>query len=104
MYSRYFILRIYAILTGESVSVISSVVRIILMPLSWVYGLIVVARNYLYDREILASLDLACGIISVGNIVTGGTGKTPIVIWLAKHFWNSGYRVAIILRGYKRQA
>ena len=97
-------LRIYAILTGQSAGVISSVFRIILMPLSWVYGLAMMARNYFYDRKILTSLNLDCGVISVGNIVAGGTGKTPIVIWLAKHFRNSGYRVAIILRGYKRKA
>ena len=97
-------LRIYAILTGQSAGVISSVFRIILMPLSWVYGLAMMVRNYFYDRKILTSLNLDCGVISVGNIVAGGTGKTPIVIWLAKHFRNSGYRVAIILRGYKRKA
>ena len=97
-------LEIYTILTGQSAGLISSVFRIPLIPLSWVYGLVVMARNYFYDRKILKSLNLDCGVISVGNIVAGGTGKTPIVIWLAKHFRNSGYRVAIILRGYKRKA
>ena len=52
-------LRIYAILTGQSAGVISSVFRIILMPLSWVYGLAMMARNYFYDRKILTSLNLA---------------------------------------------
>ena len=73
-------LRIYAILTGQSAGVISSVFRIILMPLSWVYGLAMMARNYSDDLKILASLNLDCCVISVGNKVAGGTGKAPIVI------------------------
>ena len=104
MYSRDLTLKIYAILTGRSTGIIPSVLQMALMPLSWIYGLTVMARNYFYDRGILTSRNLDCGVISVGNIVAGGTGKTPIVIWLAKHFRNSGYRVAIILRGYKREA
>jgi tetraacyldisaccharide-1-P 4'-kinase len=46
---------------------------------------------------------LPCRVISVGNIVVGGTGKTPTVIVIAKHLQREGMRVAILLRGYKRR-
>ncbi len=45
---------------------------------------------------------LACPVVSVGNITTGGTGKTPIVIFLARHFSAKGKRVAVLSRGYGR--
>ncbi len=45
---------------------------------------------------------LTCPVISVGNITTGGTGKTPVVIALAKHFTAQGKRVAVLSRGYGR--
>ena len=47
---------------------------------------------------------LPCPVISVGNIVAGGTGKTPTAIWIASHLQAEGYRVAILLRGYHRQS
>ncbi len=47
---------------------------------------------------------LACPVISVGNLTTGGTGKTPLVIALTKHFCGEGKRVAILSRGYRRKA
>ncbi|MGH7740092.1 MAG: tetraacyldisaccharide 4'-kinase, partial [bacterium] len=47
---------------------------------------------------------LACPVISVGNITTGGTGKTPVVIFLAQHFSAQGKRVAVLSRGYGRSA
>jgi tetraacyldisaccharide 4'-kinase len=46
---------------------------------------------------------LACTVVSVGNITTGGTGKTPVVISLAKHFAGQGKRVAVLSRGYGRK-
>ncbi len=60
-------------------------------------------RNWLYDREIgVRRLDVP--VLSVGNITTGGTGKTPMVITLAKMLIGWGWRVAIISRGYRRQS
>ena len=47
---------------------------------------------------------LPCPVISVGNIAVGGTGKTPAVIAIAGHLQKAGLRVAILLRGYKREA
>ncbi len=56
-----------------------------------------------YRSGILPRKRLACPVISVGNITTGGTGKTPVVIELAKHFTAEGRKVAILSRGYGRK-
>ena len=78
--------------------------RFLLIPLSWLYGASVWIRNRLYALGLFKVLTLPCRVISVGNIVVGGTGKTPAVIALAKHLQKEKVRVAILLRGYKRQS
>ena len=78
--------------------------RFLLIPLSWLYGASVWLRNRLYALGLFKVLTLPCRVISVGNITVGGTGKTPAVIALAKHLQKEKVRVAILLRGYKRQA
>lgn len=64
------------------------------------YGLISNVRNTLYDRGILKEIKVDAKVISVGNLTTGGVGKTPVVMALAKHFVEKGEKVAIITRGY----
>ena len=78
--------------------------RFLLIPLSWLYGVSVWIRNRLYTFGVFKPRRLPCRVISVGNIAVGGTGKTPAVIALAKHLQKNGVRVAILLRGYKRQS
>lgn len=78
--------------------------RIILFPLyllSLPYGWAVRARSLLYSLELLETKTLACPVISVGNITVGGTGKTPLVMTLAKGLMGRGIPVAILSRGYK---
>jgi len=58
-------------------------------------------RNGLYNRRILPVHDLGRPTISVGNLTTGGTGKTPVVCWLAGRLMELSYRPAILLRGYR---
>jgi tetraacyldisaccharide 4'-kinase len=58
-------------------------------------------RNSLYNRGVLRSHSLGKPTISVGNITVGGTGKTPVVRWLAEKLRASGAHPAILLRGYK---
>lgn len=65
--------------------------------------MIVTIRNYLYDRKIFKSTKLPCKIISVGNITVGGTGKTPVVIAIAKFLQQQNKTVAILSRGYGRK-
>ena len=79
-------------------------VNIVLLPLFLVYQIIIFFRNYLYDRKIFKSTKLPCKIISVGNITTGGTGKTPTVIAIAKFLQQNNKKVAILSRGYGRES
>ncbi len=78
--------------------------RFLFIPLSWLYGASVWIRNRLYALGLFKARTLPCRVISVGNIVVGGTGKTPAVITIASHLQKQGRRVAILLRGYKRQS
>jgi len=61
-------------------------------------------RNRQYDRGTRAIQHVPAPVISVGNITTGGTGKTPLVAWLAKWFRQRDVRVSLISRGYKAEA
>ena len=81
---------------------LSNPIRFLLIPLSWLYGLIVSIRNRLYAVGVFKARRLPCRVISVGNIAVGGTGKTPAIIAIAKHLQQENIRVAILLRGYKR--
>ncbi len=83
---------------------LASPLRFSLIPLSWLYGASVWIRNRFYELGLFKARRLPCRVISVGNIVVGGTGKTPAVIALAKHLEKEKVRVAILLRGYKRQS
>ncbi len=74
----------------------------ILYPLSLVYGFVVWIRNVLFDSGILKSVDVGVPVISIGNITTGGTGKTPMTIEVAKYFLDRGKRIAVVSRGYGR--
>jgi tetraacyldisaccharide 4'-kinase len=78
--------------------------RIILLPLSLLYYVIIFIRNKFYDYNIFKIYDAERPVISIGNISVGGTGKTPFVIFLSKLLLNQGKKVAIISRGYKRKS
>lgn len=75
---------------------------IILYCLSLVYGLAVYVRLRLYGIGILRSQRLPCKVISIGNITTGGSGKTPMAIHIAGILKERGESVAILSRGYGR--
>jgi tetraacyldisaccharide 4'-kinase len=73
-------------------------------PLSSVYGLVVLERNRLYDRGKLRARRLRGPVISVGNISTGGSGKTPFVILLGELLKARGIKFDVLSRGYGRQS
>lgn len=78
-------------------------------PLLWsvtalnsVYSSASALRRSIYRSKILRSKRLGASVISVGNIVAGGTGKTPLVIHLAEGLVQRGHKVAVLTRGYRR--
>lgn len=75
--------------------------RALLWPLSLIYGAAVRVRVWMYKKGWLKQNRLKGTVISVGNLTVGGTGKTPMVIWLAEKFLAEGKRVAILSRGYR---
>ena len=75
--------------------------RLLLWPLSVLYGDLTRFRARLYAKGTLKSKRLGAPVISVGNLTVGGTGKTPMVLWLAERLLAEGKRVAILSRGYK---
>ncbi len=94
---------LYAIITGRTRGVIPSLLIGLLTPLSYLYAAVVTMRGWFYDCGFLKQQKLPCAVISVGNIVAGGTGKTPTVIWIARYLRNEGYQVGVLLRGYQRE-
>jgi tetraacyldisaccharide 4'-kinase len=76
-------------------------IRLLLWPISVVYGWVTQVRALLYDKGVLQKRRLNGAVISVGNLTVGGTGKTPMVVWLAEKFLAAQKRVAILTRGYK---
>jgi tetraacyldisaccharide 4'-kinase len=77
---------------------------IALIPFSIAYSAGVRVRNGLYRLGILKSFDIGAPVISVGNLTTGGTGKTPLVEFLAAQLAADGRRVCVLTRGYRRQS
>lgn len=75
--------------------------RLMLLPFSWIYGLILFFRNKAYDWHFLKSFNIPKKSICIGNLSTGGTGKTPHTLYLAKYLAKD-YDVSILSRGYGR--
>jgi len=76
--------------------------KILLYPISLLYGLVVYFRNRMYDLNILKSKEFHVPVISIGNITVGGTGKTPHVEYLVE-LLKDKFEVATLSRGYKRK-
>jgi tetraacyldisaccharide 4'-kinase len=72
-----------------------------LIPLSCGFSLIARGRNQLYNRRWLSVHRPTLKVISVGNLTVGGTGKTPVVLWLAHALTARGHKVGILSRGYQ---
>lgn len=92
---------LYTFIATKQSGVIPTIFRVIMFPFSLLYGGVIQIRNFCYATGFIKQRKLPCQVISVGNIVAGGTGKTPAVAAIAKLFQNEGKTVALLLSGYK---
>ena len=86
--------------SGKRRSPLALLLLIFLWPISLLFRLIVAGRNFAYDHGIVKGRSLGCKVISIGNLTTGGTGKTPVTILIAERLQKTK-RVAILSRGYR---
>ncbi|HEY6976951.1 MAG TPA: tetraacyldisaccharide 4'-kinase [Chitinophagaceae bacterium] len=75
--------------------------RVLLLPFALLYGFIIIIRNFLYDKNLLRSAEFNFPLICVGNLIVGGTGKSPMVEYLIELLYPY-FKVATLSRGYKR--
>jgi len=73
---------------------------LVLIPLSWVFSVIVLLRQLSYKTGLLPSYLLPVPVIIVGNINMVGSGKTPVVMWLVEQLKKEGFQPGVISRGY----
>lgn len=79
----------------------SPALRALLWPFAVAYEAVVRTRALFYRRGIFRTRRLGGAVISVGNLTVGGTGKTPMVLWIAERLASEGKRAAILTRGYR---
>ncbi|MCM3905457.1 MAG: tetraacyldisaccharide 4'-kinase [Pyrinomonadaceae bacterium] len=79
-----------------------SISNVMLPPLSALYRAVTQTRLAAYNRGLLAVTKLPAPVISIGNLTTGGTGKTPLVEWVCRTLARKQRRVCILTRGYGR--
>jgi len=72
-----------------------------LLPLAWIYRLVTAARRSLYHVGVFRSQSVGVPVIVIGNITVGGTGKTPVTIWLSQALRQRGWQPGIVSRGYR---
>lgn len=78
--------------------------KIFLAPLVPVYAIIVYIRNLFFDKSVFKSEKVNAKVISIGNINVGGSGKTPLVIYVTNILKSAGYKVGVLSRGYGRKS
>lgn len=88
------------LISGKRKGPFSLVLRGVLRILSWLYAAVIAVRNGYYNRLSLPTW-LEVPVISVGNLTVGGTGKTPMALWLCQRFLERGRKPAVLSRGYK---
>ncbi|WP_299625583.1 tetraacyldisaccharide 4'-kinase [uncultured Tenacibaculum sp.] len=78
------------------------VIRYLLFPFAILYNIVTAIRNFFYDTGVFTSTSFQLPVIVVGNLSTGGTGKTPQIEYLIR-LLKDRYKVAVLSRGYKRK-
>ena len=76
---------------------------LLLLPLLKLYQWLLEWRNWMWDQGLFATRRLSGKVISIGNLTVGGTGKTPLTLYVAKFLHQKGFRVAVLSRGYQRK-
>lgn len=89
-----------AMLRGKQGGIASSLLRVALLPASVAYGLVMCLRNGMYDIGVFRSYRVDVPVVVVGNLTVGGTGKTPVVEYLARFYRQHDRQVTILSRGY----
>jgi len=80
------------------------ILRIALLPFSFLYGLVIRIRNLFFDKNWFKERKVNAKIISIGNITVGGSGKTPATIYVAQILKEAGLKIGILSRGYRRNS
>ena len=88
------------IISGERTGAMAAVVRAILRSFSWLYGWVTLLRNACFRTGLKRTIRVDVPVISLGNITTGGTGKTPLVAAVVRILQELGHRPGIVSRGY----
>jgi tetraacyldisaccharide 4'-kinase len=78
----------------------ASLLRLLLTPLSWLFGIVAELRVSLYRMGVFTRHRVPCPVISVGNLTVGGTGKTPLVEWVVRETRLFGLNAVVLTRGY----
>src|SRR5436190_16908254 len=91
----------HRVMSGVERGVAAASLRAVLAAAEPAYAAAMNWRNRNYDADRFRSRRLPRPVLSIGNITTGGTGKTPVVRWLAERLRDHGQRVGILSRGYK---
>jgi tetraacyldisaccharide 4'-kinase len=95
------------VISGQAAGAVAGLLRCLLRSAAFGYAAIVCVRNFLYSRGWLKAHRVDAAVISVGNITAGGTGKTPLAVWLCRQIISnlrseiSDFRCAILTRGYE---
>ena len=76
----------------------------LLLPLSWLYGLVSGAIRLCYKLKLKRAWRAPVPVVVVGNLTAGGNGKTPVVVWLVEQLQKRGIRVGVVSRGYGGKA
>lgn len=88
-------------ISGQSSGLAAALLRFFLAVAAQVYSTVSGLRNFLYSKGWLKTVSVNATVVSIGNITVGGTGKTPLVIWLCKFLQKKEIRCAVLTRGYK---
>src|SRR3989338_4049936 len=90
----------YSLMSGKRQGPLAAMIRLFFSLVSFCYYCGVESIKFLYRLRLLKSYRPACKVISIGNITLGGTGKTPLVVTLARYLNDSGKKAAVFNRGY----